>query len=153
MLRLIRKLEATQAADDGLTLSYDQRAKTRQRVTLDSGREAGLFLERGSTLRDGDLLTDEAGTTVRVRAARESVTTVRCDDVLLLARACYHLGNRHVPVQIENGWIRYRHDHVLDEMIAWLGLDATPEQAPFEPETGAYAGPDHSHSRAHGHLH
>ena len=58
MLRLIRKLEAPQPADDGLTLSYDQRLKSRQRVTLDSGRKAGLFLERGSTLRDGDLLTD-----------------------------------------------------------------------------------------------
>lgn len=153
MLRLVRKLETPQPADDCLTLSYDQRTKTRQRVTLDSGREAGLFLERGLTLRDGDLLTDEAGTTVRVRAARESVSTVRRDDPLLLARACYHLGNRHVPVQIEAGWIRYRHDHVLDEMITWLGLEVIPEQAPFEPETGAYAGPGHSYSQTHGHLH
>ena len=154
MLRLVRKLEATRPADDCLTLSYDQRAKTRQRVTLDSGREAGLLLERGSMPRDGDLLTDAAGViAVRVRAAREDVSTVRCDDPLLLARACYHLGNRHVSVQIEDGWIRYRHDHVLDEMITWLGLLVTPEPAPFEPETGAYAGSGHSHSQAHGHLH
>ena len=69
---------------------------------------------------------------------------MRCDDPQLLARAAYHLGNRHVPLQIANGLLRYQHDHVLDEMLRGLNLDVQIEQAPFEPEPGAY-GSHHPH--------
>jgi urease accessory protein len=75
------------------------------------------------------------------------VSIARTDDALLLARAAYHLGNRHVALQIGPGWLRYLHDRVLDGMVRELGLTVAGEQAPFEPEAGAYGG-DH-HGRAH----
>ncbi|MCB1736200.1 MAG: urease accessory protein UreE [Gammaproteobacteria bacterium] len=146
MLELTEKLTDGEA-ETTLTLPLDQRVKSRLRVTLDDGRRAGVFLPRGAVLRDGDLLKGE-GLVVRVKAAAESVSTVRCDDALTLARAAYHLGNRHVALQIEPGLLRYQHDHVLDEMLCGLGLEPKVEQAPFQPEPGAYGG--HGHG-GHGH--
>ena len=116
---------------------------------LDDGREAGIFLERGDALHEGDLLHGDDGLAVRVTAAAEQVSTVTCSDPLLLARACYHLGNRHVALQIEPGRLRYLHDHVLDDLVRGLGLEVTVEDAPFEPEPGAYGG----HAHGHGHNH
>jgi urease accessory protein len=87
---------------------------------------------------------------VQVQAAPETLSRVVCDDPLLLARACYHLGNRHVALQIEPGRLSYQHDHVLDAMVAGLGLTVTLAQAPFEPEAGAYGGHDPAHHHAHG---
>lgn len=117
MIRIEKLLE--EAAQHGATLSLpiDQRIKSRQKVTLDDGREAGLFLPRGKVLRGGDLLQSTDGLVVQVCAAAETVSTIYCDDTLAMARACYHLGNRHVPLQITVGWVRYQHDHVLDEMV------------------------------------
>lgn len=86
---------------------------------------------------------------MQVLAAQESVSTVYLNDPLLLARACYHLGNRHVPLQIDSGFIRYQHDHVLDDMVRGLGLEVSIERTTFEPESGAYG--RHSHSHAHQH--
>ena len=120
---------------------------------LDDGREAGVFLARGETLRDGDLLGSADGTLVCVRAAAEPVSEVHCDDPLLLARACYHLGNRHVALQITPGRLRYQHDHVLDDMLRGLGLQPAFVEAPFEPEPGAYGGSAHGHAGGHGHGH
>jgi urease accessory protein len=128
-----------------VTLSLEQRWKSRLRVALDDGREAGIFLERGDALKDGDFLASDDGFEVQVKAAPERVSTVACADPLLLARACYHLGNRHIALQIEPGRLRYLHDHVLDDLVRGLGLVVRVEQAPFEPEPGAYGGPVHSH--------
>ncbi|MEZ5534578.1 MAG: urease accessory protein UreE [Thiolinea sp.] len=139
-----------------LTLPYERRIISRQRVTLDDGTDAGLFLPRGTVLHEGDYLQAETGEVVLVKAAAEQVSSLYCDDPLLLARACYHLGNRHVPLQITQGMIRYQHDHVLDEMLHGLGLHVTVEQASFEPEPGAYGGGhghSHGHSHSHGHDH
>lgn len=133
-----------------LTLPFDARQRSRQRVRLDDGSERALLLPRGSVLRDGDRLRDEAGQVIRVRAADETVSTARTSDPRLLARICYHLGNRHVPLQIGADWLRYQHDHVLDGMVAALGLPVAFEQAPFEPENGAYFGGGHAHT-AHTH--
>ncbi len=149
-------LELTRRVSNGepvatLTLALDKRIRSRLRVTLDDGTAAGVFLPRGQTLRDGDLLADAGGTVVAVRAAPEPLSEVRCDDALALARACYHLGNRHVALQIGKGFIRYQHDHVLDELVEGLGLMVEFEQAPFEPEAGAYDGGGHAHG--HGHEH
>ena len=127
-----------------LTLPHERRIISRQRVTLDDGSEAGLFLPRGSSLQHGDVLQGASGELIRVQAASETVSTLRCADPWLLARACYHLGNRHVPLQILPGMIRYQHDHVLDDMLHGLGLHVVVEQAPFEPEAGAYGG-GHEH--------
>ncbi|MFD2113251.1 urease accessory protein UreE [Thiorhodococcus fuscus] len=149
MIRLTRKTDHPLDTDTTLTLTYDQRVRSRLRVVLDDGREAGLFLERGGSLRDGDHLLSDEGLAVRVRAGDETLSSVRCDDPLLFARACYHLGNRHVALQIGPGILRYPHDHVLDDMLRGLGLTVGLEQAPFEPEAGAYEG---GH-QAHGHRH
>lgn len=135
-----------------LTLPHERRIISRQRVTLDDGSEAGLFLPRGSSLQHGDVLQGASGELIRVQAASETVSTLRCADPWLLARACYHLGNRHVPLQILPGMIRYQHDHVLDDMLHGLGLQVVVEQAPFEPEAGAY-GSGHSHGHSHSHDH
>lgn len=121
-----------------LTLAFDLRQRSRLRTRLDNGEEAALYLQRGLVLRDGDCLCTADGFTAIVRAAPELVSTVHSDDPTLMARACYHLGNRHVPLQVANGWARYLHDHVLDEMVRGLGLTVISEQAPFEPEAGAY---------------
>ena len=106
-------------------------------------------------LRGGDLLCNEDGSeAIEVGiAAPESVSVVRCDDPFLLARACYHSRNRHVPLQIMPGELRYHHDHVLDDMLRQFGLEVTYASLPFEPEAGAYASDAHSHSHAHAHSH
>lgn len=137
-----------------LTLPYERRIVSRQRVTLDNGQDAGLFLLRGTILHEGDYLKAETGVVVLIKAAAEAVSTLYCDDSLQLTRAAYHLGNRHVQLQIAPGMIRYLHDHVLDDMLRGLGLHVTVEQAPFEPEPGAYGGGHkHSHDDAHGDDH
>jgi urease accessory protein len=151
-------IELTQRLDRGepsasLTLPLEKRIRSRLRATLDDGREAGVFLERGQALRDGDLLVSADGLVVQVRAAAEPVSDVACADPLLLARACYHLGNRHVALQIREGGLSYQHDHVLDEMLRGLGLEPSFSEAPFEPEPGAYGGSAHGHGQQHGHRH
>lgn len=152
MLELDRRV-ASGEPQATLTLALDRRVRSRLRVTLDDGRAAGVFLARGEVLRDGDLLGSADGLVVQVKAAAESVSEVRCDDPLLLARACYHLGNRHVMLQIEPACVRYQHDHVLDDMLRGLGLTPVCIEAPFEPEPGAYGGSAQTHSHAHGHNH
>ncbi len=129
-----------------VTLDLDTRIKSRAQVRLDDGREAGLMLPRGQVIRGGDLLcTEDGGEVVRVLAAHETVSTVSAADALLLARVCYHLGNRHVPLQVEKDWVRYQHDHVLDDMVRGLGATVATEQAAFEPEAGAYQSAPHGH--------
>ncbi|NRF29558.1 urease accessory protein UreE [Vibrio coralliilyticus] len=132
-----------------LSLPIDSRIKSRLKVELDDGREAGLFLPRGHILRGGEQLKSQCGMVVEVKAAPEKVSTVYCSDLHLLTRVAYHLGNRHVPLQVEFGWVRYQHDHVLDEMVEGLGAKVTTEKAPFEPESGAYGGRSGGHHKHH----
>ena len=135
-----------------LTLGKDLREKSRLKVTLDDGREAGLFFAKGTSFKDGDFIISVNGEIlVEIKAAPETVSMVHCTDQLLLAKACYHLGNRHVPLQINETELRYQHDHVLDEMVRGLGLAVTTEQAPFEPESGAYSGGGHHSHTEHSH--
>ncbi len=122
-----------------LTLSYQSRTKSRLLAKLDNGEDVGLFLQRGRVLRGGDVLAGPEGLAVLVQAAPEEVSVARTDDALLLARACYHLGNRHVALQIAAGELRYLADPVLDAMARGLGLSVARESAPFEPEAGAYS--------------
>ncbi|MBK6658835.1 MAG: urease accessory protein UreE [Proteobacteria bacterium] len=141
MQRLIQKLSGAAARiQDSLTLAFEQRQKSRQRVVLDSRREAALMLPPGTVLRDGDLLRGEDQSVVRVQAAPEPVMTARTSDPLRLARACYHLGNRHVAIAVGPGWVRCLRDHVLADMLEQLGLSVVEEAVVFEPESGAYAG-------------
>lgn len=152
LIELDRRVDGVLTPDTTLTLPLDRRVRCRQRVVLDDGRDAGVFLARGEVLHDGDLLGSAGGDLVRVCAAPEAVSEVRCDDPLLLARACYHLGNRHVMLQLGPGLLRYRHDHVLDVMLRGLGLSPAFVEAPFEPEPGAYGGSAHGHEHSHGHA-
>jgi urease accessory protein len=132
-----------------LTLPFDDRRKSRARVRLDNGRHAALLLPRGTILRDGDRVESDGGTQVRICAAPEEVSTGRSADAHVLMRACYHLGNRHVALQIGATFVRYQHDHVLDRLARELGLEVEVEYAPFEPEGGGY-GRNHSHAHGHG---
>ncbi len=161
MIRITEKLEANGAPEvtaestDAAILSvpFDTRARSRFRATLIDGRVVGVFLPRGGVLRNGDLLRAETGELVAIRSAAETVSTARAADPLALLRAAYHLGNRHVPLQILESAVRYPHDHVLDAMVRELGLSVIREEAPFEPETGAYHGHAHSHEHGHDHDH
>lgn len=147
---------AEQNVDGVLSLPINSRIKSRLKVSLEDGRDAGLFLPRGNILRGGQLLQSECGLLIEVTAAPETVSSVYCDDALLLNRVTYHLGNRHVPLQIADGWVRYQHDHVLDDMVVGLGAKVTVEQAEFEPEDGAYGGRSgghHYHDHEHDHSH
>ena len=150
MLLIESPAPADAPATEGLTLTFELRCKTRLRTQLDSGEEAGLFLERGIILRAGDKLLGKDGRIVEVAAAPEKVIEARSDDPLLLARAAYHLGNRHVPVQVATGLLRFGQDHVLAEMVRGQGLTITETEAPFEPESGAY-GNHGGHAHPHGH--
>ena len=147
MLKITEKLGIPATPSVSLTLPFEKRQKSRLRVSLNDKQEAALMLERGSILRHGDLLRAENGLIVEVRAANEEVAVISTKDSFLLARACYHLGNRHVPLQIGEGWLRFQRDHVLEEMVQSLGLAVKHELSPFEPEGGAYGGhSSHSHS-------
>lgn len=122
-------------ARDGLRLTFAEREKSRQRATLASGEAITIGLPRGTLMRGGDSLVTADGRQVTIVAADEAVSTVTASD---LVKVAYHLGNRHVSLQIGDGWLRYLKDHVLDAMVAGLGGHVQHEQAPFEPESGAY---------------
>ena len=154
MIKFEEKTTSQNKPNTTVTLVRDQREKSRLKVTLDDGREAGLFFEKGTSFQDGDLIiSDDGEVLVEIKAADETVSSIYCDDPLQLARVCYHLGNRHIPLQIDKDVLRYQHDHVLDDMVRGLGLDVKTEQAPFEPESGAYSGGSHGHSHGHSHDH
>lgn len=138
--------ESSEPPSDSLTLPFDLRQKSRFLAKLDSGADIALVLPRGRVLRGGDRLRRQDGLVLEIRAAAEPCSTVRARDPLLLLRAAYHLGNRHVPLQVGDGFVRYLKDHVLDEMVRGLGAEIVHERTPFEPEGGAYGGHGHGHS-------
>lgn len=127
-----------------LTLPYEDRCRSRLAATLDDGREAALFLPRGTILRHGAMLVATDGTLVQVAAAPQPVMRVTSDNPLLLMRAAYHLGNRHTPVQIEADTLRLEYDPVLRDMLLRLGVQVVEAQEAFDPEAGAYGG-GHKH--------
>jgi urease accessory protein len=141
MMQITERATGFQPHAATLTLTFERRQRSRQRLRLDDGREAALMLPRGTVLRDGDCLHADSGEVIAVKAASEEVSTAFCSDPLQLARAAYHLGNRHVPVQVSAGWLRYLRDHVLDQMLEEMGMQVRRDRVAFEPEAGAY----HSH--------
>jgi len=145
MLNITEQLSPGGQHDDRLILPFDRRQKSRLRIRLESGEEAGLFLKRGTILRGGDRLLASDGRIVRVVAADEPVMRVTADTPIRLMCAAYHLGNRHVPLQIGEGWLRLEQDHVLKEMLLGLGVQVVNEHASFEPEAGAYGGGHRHH--------
>jgi urease accessory protein len=153
VIKVTEKLDSPETAQATLTLPFELRQKSRLRAVLDSGVDVGLMLPRGEILRGGDCLRAENGWIIELKAAPEPVTTVTCANSLLMQKACYHLGNRHVPLEITPDGLRYLQDHVLDQMVESLGLSIAHESAPFEPESGAYHQHGHSHSQANSHDH
>jgi urease accessory protein len=150
VLTLSQHLDGSHTADARLVLPFDTRSRSRFRARLDNGEPVAVVMPRGRVLRGGDMLRADDGRIVEVVAAPETVTTARTPDARLLARAAFHLGNRHVGLQLGESWLRYSHDHVLDEMVLGLGLRITVEEQPFEPEAGAYP---HTHVEPAGHTH
>ena len=139
-------------------LDWDVRQKSRFDATDSAGRTLGVFLPRGTVARGGDVLVAEDGSLVRVQAAPQPVMVVRhCPQhgsPFDLTRAAYHLGNRHVALELQPDHLKIEPDHVLGEMLTRMHLIVTAEQASFEPEGGAYAaGAGHGHNHGHGHGH
>jgi urease accessory protein len=155
MLEVLLDGADARPALESLTLAFELRRRARLRARLDSGLEVGLLLDRGLSLKHGDRLASRDGELiVEVRARPELLSTVETVDRDLLTRAAYHLGNRHVPLQIESGRLSYQHDHVLDGLMHELGLSVHVFERPFEPEPGGYAGGHrHEHGHEHGHEH
>ncbi len=144
---VIEKFADPQAgASETLVLPFDSRCKSRLRTQLASGEDCGLFLERGTVLRGGDKLLANDGRVVEVVAAPETLMEAVSGDPLLIAKAAYHLGNRHVAVHLLPGRLRFVADHVLGEMVRGLGLNVGEIEAAFEPENGAYGAHPHGHS-------
>ena len=123
---------------DTLTLPYELRKKGRFKAVTDSGHEVGVFIERGKVLSEGDLLQTECGKVLRVSCQAESVVTASTEDWLAFSKVCYHLGNRHEPLQGGERWLRFQPDHVLQQLAEHYGLSTVAEKAPFDPENGAY---------------
>ena len=133
-----------------LLLAFEMRQKSRLRATLTTGEEVAIVLPRGQILRGGDWVVASDGRVIEVVAKPERVLHVLCATPYLITRAAYHLGNRHVPVQVGEGWLRIAEDHVLEEMLIGLGATVMATEAPFEPEAGAYGG-HHRHDNESGH--
>jgi urease accessory protein len=133
-----------------LRLPFELRQKSRQRAALTTGEEVAVVLPRGEVLRGGDWVVASDGRVIEVVAQPEKVLHVLFATPHDLARAAYHLGNRHVPVQLGGGWLRIAADHVLEEMLRGLGASVSAIEAPFEPEAGAYAA-HHRHDNESGH--
>jgi urease accessory protein len=130
---------------DTVHLSFEARSKSRLLLRLDSGGQAALVVERGRLLRGGDKVRTQDGREVVIIAAQESLLEASSDDPVTIARAAFHLGNRHVAVQVMTQSLRFLDDHVLAEMVKGLGLEVRALRAPFEPEGGAYG-----HHHVHG---
>jgi urease accessory protein len=146
MVTIRERVPGAPHADAELKLPFELRQRSRLMTRLLSGEEVGLMLDRGTVLRGGDCLRADDGRIVRVVAAEEALMEARCDDAMGLARCAYHLGNRHTPVQVGDGWLRFAADDVLAGMARSVGATVTSVSAPFEPEAGAYAGGHHHHS-------
>jgi urease accessory protein len=141
-------------AADSVVLDYDNRHRRRVAMKGTKGLAFLLDLPAAASLRSGDALELEDGRLVEVVAAPEPLLEIRCADPLQLTRVAWHLGNRHVPVQLLARSLRIRRDHVLAEMAAQLGARVIAIEAPFDPEGGAYAAPaDDHHHHAHDHHH
>ena len=137
-------------------LDWDVRGKSRFDAHDSAGRQLGVFLPRGTVLRGGDMLVAEDGSLVRVRAAPQPLLVVRpCvthGSALDLLRAAYHLGNRHVALELQPDLLKLEPDHVLADMLRSLRLTVTEDRSAFEPENGAYGGPA-AHTSEPGHVH
>ena len=147
-MRLLRPLQRLPegAPAQPLALPLDLRRRSRWRLDRGDGEELAWVLDAGATLQPGALLGDAGGTIYRVVAAREPVLRILAATPQRLAQAAYHLGNRHVPVEVGADYLAIQPDAVLQDMLERLGVAVQAVDAPFEPESGAYGG-----GHRHGH--
>lgn len=141
MLTVTDRLPAINSAVNAFTLvlTAEERTKSRHRFESEEGETVFLRLPRGTVLRDGDMLRSDNGEfLILVKAKSEPVLTVTAATSLDLLRATYHLGNRHVPLEIGTTYLRLSPDPVLQAMLEHLGVMVVEENAPFQPEVGAY---------------
>jgi urease accessory protein len=150
----------SRSARDSVTLDFDDRHRRRKRYTGADGTSFLLDLPEATVLHDGDGLLLEGGGVILVRAAPEPLVEIRAQDPLHLMRLAWHLGNRHLPAEIDADRILIRDDHVIVRMLQGLGATLAKVEAPFNPEGGAYGehnrheGHHHSHDHSHdGHDH
>lgn len=140
-----------------IELDWDVRQKSRFDATDSMGRTLGIFLPRGTVVRGGDVLVAEDGSLIKVLAAAQPVLVITaCTEhgsSFDLIRAAYHLGNRHVPIELKPDHLKIEPDHVLADMLRAMHLTVREATEAFEPEGGAYASSGHSHDHAHGHGH
>lgn len=138
-------------------LDWDVRQKSRFAATDSQGRALGVFLPRGTFVRGGDVLVAEDGSLVRVIAAAQPVLCITAcaehGSPFDLVRAAYHLGNRHVPIELHPDHLQIEPDHVLADMLRAMHLIVQERKAAFEPEGGAYGAGGHGHAHSHGHEH
>lgn len=148
MLVIHQRIARQDRWDAELLLDFAARSKSRLHCFSTCGEETGLFLERGQpALADGECLRARDGRVVRVQARPEQLLHVTCSNAFELMRAAYHLGNRHVALQLGDGWLRLPDDYVLKAMLEQLGAYVSLVEAPYQPEQGAYGG-GHHHSHA-----
>lgn len=132
--------------DDEVILDHNIREKGRFKTLSTSGQEVRVFLGRGKTLMVGEYLKTDCGKLLKIIGAEEMVVEATCDDWQTFSKACYHLGNRHVKIQVGECWLRIKPDYVLEEMLERLGLTLIKKAEVFIPESGAYSsGHDHHH--------
>jgi len=144
-VRLAGTWNATTAIDC-VVLDADERHRRRIVLTGERGNTFLLDLPRATALRDGDGLVLEDGAVIRVAGKPEPLVEIAAASAHDLARLAWHIGNRHIDVQVVGERLRIRRDHVLEEMLRGLGARLTPVEAPFDPEPGAYGhGHDHGH--------
>jgi len=147
MLKVFERLDHTHnPINDSITLDQDTRKKARIKGQTDQGKEIGIFVERGHPLLVGEILKTECGLLIEVKGKAEDVSTAVAQDWLSFSKVCYHLGNRHTSLQIGELWVRFKPDHVLEELAEKYGLSINKTPAIFEPENGAYGGRSHSHA-------
>lgn len=137
---------------DRVLLDFDRRHRRRLLLRTEGGRDVLLDLPQAARLRDGDGLALDGGGVARVCARPEPLLEIHAHDPAGLVRIAWHLGNRHLPVQLLGARIRIRADHVIEAMVRALGGHVAAVEAPFDPEGGAYAG-GHGHGHAHDHDH
>ncbi|MDC1311456.1 urease accessory protein UreE [Burkholderiales bacterium] len=149
MLLITKLADKFSRVDDEISLPFDLRKKCRFKTLSPDGEEVGIFLERGTILADGDRLASEDGRVIRVVAQDEPLLLIMRGSARSLAQLSYHLGNRHVPLEIFDDCLRIAYDEVLKSMVEGLGALTQAVAAPFQPERGAYGG-GHSHETEHG---
>ncbi len=143
-----------ESATDEVLIDFDRRHRRRILLKTESGQSLLLDLPQATRLRDGDGLKLDTGPTIRVRARPEALAEIHAHSDAELIRIAWHLGNRHLPVQLLRDKIRIRRDHVIEAMVEQLGGHIDLIEAPFDPEAGAYAGGhEHSHDDDETHSH